>query len=81
MKRIQFKMGLLMGMYFSVHSSSDSCVWGAFLVAQLPCKQVAKPRGKILPATFLMTFECRPLLSPWLEPFDYPVTKGCVIRN
>ena len=55
-----------MGMYFSVRSSSDSCVWGAFLVAQLPCKQVAKLQGKILPATFLMTFECRPLLSRWL---------------
>ena len=46
MKRIQFKMGLLTGMYFSVRSSSDSRVWGGFLVAQLPCKQVAKPRGK-----------------------------------
>ena len=31
--------------------------------------RAAKPSGKILPATFLMSFECCPLLSPCLEPF------------
>ena len=42
--------------------------------------RAAKPRGKIPPATFLMSFECRPLLSAWLEPFDYPIRKSGVIR-
>ena len=36
---------------------------------------------KILLATFLVSFECRPLLSPWLELFDYPVMKRGIIRN
>ena len=44
-------------------------------------KPATKSRGKIPPATFLMSFECRPLLTPWLEIFHYPVIKSSVIRN
>ena len=43
-------------------------------------KPAAKPRGKIPPATFLMSFECRPLLTPWLEIFHNPISKSGVIR-
>ena len=42
-------------------------------------KRVAKPRGKIPPATFLKSFECCPLLSPCFEPFDYPIRKSGVM--
>ena len=42
-------------------------------------KRVAKPRGKIPPATFLKGFECRPLLSHCFEPFDYPIRKSGVM--
>ena len=38
----------------------------------------AKPPHEILPATFLMSFECRPVMSPWLKPFDYPIRKSGV---
>ena len=44
-------------------------------------KPSTKPRGKIPSATFLMSFECRPLLKPWLEIFHYPISKSGVIRN
>ena len=55
---------------FSLLSWRNSCVRGAFLAAE--------PRRKIPPATFLMSFECCPLLSAWLEPFDYPIRKSGV---
>ena len=34
--------------------------------------RAAKQQGKMPPAAFLMSFDCRPLLSPCLERFDYP---------
>ena len=42
-------------------------------------KRVAKPTGKTPPATFLKSSECRPLLSPCFEPFDYPIRKSGVM--
>ena len=44
-------------------------------------KKVAKPQGKVLPAIFLMSFECSLILSPLLEQFDYPIKKGGIIGN
>ena len=44
-------------------------------------KKVAKPQGKVLPAIFLMSFECSLILSPLLERFDYPIKKGGIIGN
>ena len=41
----------------AVHFWEVSCV----------VNEVAKPQGKVLPAIFLMSFECSPLLSPLLE--------------
>ena len=38
----------------------------------------AEPPREIAPATFLMRFECRPVMSPWLKPFDYPIRKSGV---
>ena len=67
-------------------------LWGSFVTHSHECVtnepqrtsagrlRAAKPRGKIPSATFLMSFECRPLLSAWLEPFDYPIRKSGVIR-
>ena len=62
--------------------------WGGFLCpgyflggggATPHTKRAAKPWGKIPPAAFLMSFECRPFLSARLELFDYPVRKSGVI--
>ena len=62
--------------------------WGGFLCpgyflggggATPHAKRAAKPRGKIPPAAFLMSFECRPFLSARLELFDYPVRRSGVI--
>ena len=44
-------------------------------------KKVAKPQGKVLPAIFLMSFECSLILSPLLERFDYPIRKSGIIGN
>ena len=55
----------------AVHFWEVSCV----------VKEVAKPQGKVLPAIFLMTFECSLVLSPLLEGFDYPVRKSGIIGN
>ena len=44
-------------------------------------KEVAKPQGKVLPAIFLMTFECPLVLLPLLEGFDYPIRKSGIIGN
>ena len=55
----------------AVHFWEVSCV----------VKKVAKPQGKVLPAIFLMSFECSLILSPLLERFDYPIKKGGIIGN
>ena len=55
----------------SLRSWGDSCARGTFLAEEA--------RGKIPPAAFLMSFECRPFLSARLELFDYPVRKSGVI--
>ena len=65
----------------SLRSWQDSCARGTFL-AEEPRRRTRKsrkPRGKIPPAAFLMSFECRPFLSARLEPFDYPGRKSGVI--
>ena len=55
----------------TVHFWEVSCV----------VKEVAKPQGKVLPAIFLMSFECSLVLSPLLERFDYPIRKSGIIGN
>ena len=55
----------------AVHFWEVSCV----------VNEVAKPQGKVLPAIFLMSFECSLILSPLLERFDYPIKKGGIIGN
>ena len=62
------------------------CVGSGIIVSgvhfwQVSCvvKEVAKPLGKVLPATFLMSFECSPLLLPLLEPFDLITQSGRVV--
>ena len=55
----------------AVHFWEVSCVM----------KEVAKPQGKVLPAIFLMSFECSLVLSPLLERFDYPIRKSGIIGN
>ena len=55
----------------AVHFWEVSCV----------VKEVAKPQGKVLPAIFLMSFECSLVLLPLLERFDYPVRKSGIIGN
>ena len=55
----------------AVHFWEVSCV----------VKEVAKPQGKVMPAIFLMTFECFLVLSPLLEGFDYPIRKSGIIGN
>ena len=36
----------------------------------------AEPPREISPDALLMSFECRPVMSPWLKPFDYPIRKS-----
>ena len=55
----------------AVHFWKVSCV----------VKEVEKPQGKVLPAIFLMTFECSLVLSPLLERFDYAIRKSGIIGN
>ena len=55
----------------AVHFWEVSCV----------VKEVAKPQGKVLPAIFLMSFECSLVLSPLLERFDYAIRKSGIIGN
>ena len=55
----------------AVHFWEVSCV----------VKEVAKPQGKVMPAIFLMSFECFLVLSPLLEGFDYPIRKSGIIGN
>ena len=44
-------------------------------------KEVSKLQGKVLPAIFLMSFECSLVLSPLSERFDYPIRKSGIIGN
>ena len=66
--------------FSSLRNWRDSFARGTVLAAE-PSREARKPRGKITPATFLMSFECHPVLSPCLKQFDYPIMKSCVIRN
>ena len=50
-----------------------------FLAAEPPC-EVSADAARENPACRI-SYECRPLLLPCLEPFDYPIMKSCVIRN
>ena len=47
-----------------------------FWEASCVMKEVGKPWGKVLPAIFLMSFECWPRFSPLLEWFDYAIRKS-----
>ena len=52
-----------------------------FWEASCVVKEVAKPGGKVVPAIFLMSFECWPLFSPLLERFDYSIRNNRKLQD
>ena len=59
-----------------VSNTSVACAAGGILVPGELFWRRSHEGFSRAPAAFLMSFECRPLLSPCLEPIDYPIMKS-----